>query len=156
MPDETIPLPGLPIAPATGPIPAAAEATPPASAEPGEPKKRHRRTKAELEAARKAIAPPTPPPAATTAEDLERCRLGFRMIFGLVSTALTKKWGEEMTLKEEEVNTLASAWTDAVAPYLPKMGAQMPLATAAIATLLIALPRWDVYQAKKAVEELTK
>lgn len=155
MPDETIPLPGLPVAPATGPIPAAAEATPPASGEPSEPKKRHRRTKAELEAARKAIAPP-PPPVATTAEDLERCRLGFRMIFGLVSTALTKKWGEEMTLKEEEVMTLASAWTDAVAPYLPKMGAQMPLATAAIATLLIALPRWDVYQAKKAVEELTK
>jgi len=106
-----------------------------------------------LEAARLA-ALPAEAPAVATASDLDRCRVGFAMIFGLVSKGLGKKWGDDMALSEEEVSTLAGVWTDAVAPYLPQMGASMPIGTALVATLLIALPRWDVYQAKRA-EALT-
>jgi len=159
MPESIPGIPELPITAATEPIPAAPEevvevgktgvATAPAEAR----RKRHRRSKAELEAAKAAAAPPTPPVGASN-EDLERCRLGFAMLFGLVDKMLTKKWGEDMALTEEEISTLAGAWTEAVAPYLPKMGSQMPLATAAVATLLIALPRWDTYQAYKAAHAL--
>jgi len=143
----------LPITAATEPIPPAPEPAPPGPQEPGQPKKRHRRTKAELAAEKLAAVPPAPAVGATP-EDLARCKLGFVMLFGLVSKAITKKWGEEMTLTEEEVATLAGAWTEAVAPYLPKMGAQMPLATAAVATFLIALPRWDSYQTYKTAHSL--
>lgn len=149
---DTIPgIPELAVTGATEPIPAAPEPAPEPQPQAGEPakRKRHRRTKAELEAAKSAAAPPALVAAPST-EDLDRCRLGFAMIFGLVSKALTKKWGEEMELTEEEVATLAGAWTDAVAPYLPQAGKSMPIATAAVATLLIALPRWDVYQEQKA------
>lgn len=146
---DTIPLPKLESTAATEPIPAAPTELPPASGpEPGEKKKRHRRTKAEIEAERAKLVPPTPA-APVSDEDLARCRIGFAMIFGLISKALTKKWGDDMALSEEEVGTLAGVWTDAVAPYLPQAGKSMPLATAAVATLLIALPRWDAYHSKK-------
>lgn len=155
--DDVPGIPQLPIAPATEPIPAAPEPLTPevmTGPAPGEKKKRHRRTKAELDAERAKAAPPTPASVAST-EDLERCRVGFAMIFRLVSNGLVKKLGQETELTDEEIATLAGAWTDAVAPYLPSMGKNLPLATAAMATVLIALPRWQAYQSIKAAQEPT-
>lgn len=150
-------IPELTVAPPAEQIPAApAPLEPEVMSTTGEPvkRKRHRRTKAELEAARTAAAPPPPSNVAST-EDLDRCRLGFIMLFGLASVAIVKKWGEEMALKEEEIKTLAGVWTDAVAPYLPSMGKNMPLATAALATAIIALPRWQMYKTAQAAEPAT-
>lgn len=154
--DDVPGIPKLDLSPPQEQIPAAPEPLTPevmTGPAPGEPvkRKRHRRTKAELEAERAKTAPPPPATGATT-EDLDRCRIGFAMIFGLVSNGVAKRLGPEQALTEEEIRTLAGAWTDAVAPYLPSMGKNLPMATAAVATVLIAIPRWQAYQATKVQE----
>jgi hypothetical protein len=137
------PVPTLPIEAPSAQIPAAAEPLPPdPGAEPGEPKRRRRRNKPK--------SPPQPEPVAGAGpEDIARCELALKTTFDIVGKLTAKRYGVA-PLSDEESTTLGNVWTAALEPYLPKIGAAVPWATAAVITWTIAKPRVDDYQARNA------
>lgn len=106
-----------------------------------EKKKRHRRTKAELEAARKKEQGGDVPPAGPDPEDMKRATAALAISFRAVGALLASKRGEHWRLKDEECDTIGAAWATVLAPYLPRVGAAMPLVSAAVITWTVVQPR---------------
>lgn len=130
---EEIPLPKLSPNPPTETLPALPG--PQAEPEP-EPKPKRRRNRKSKD----APTEPTPEGQASP-EDLERCALALQQTFHIGSAILAKRRGPHWQLTDEESQTLGQSWTAALAPYLPKIGAAVPWATAVIVTAMMVLPR---------------
>lgn len=145
MDGETIPVPALSHDAPGQPVPLAA--TP-------EKKKRHRRTKAELEAERKKLAPPDAAQAATDAEDLKRATVALSISFKAIGALLASKRGEHWRLKDEECDTVGAAWATVLAPYLPRVGAAMPIVSAAVITWTVVQPRIEEDGRQRAKRQL--
>jgi hypothetical protein len=133
MPND-IPLPNLSPNPPTEPLAVLPGPQPESATEP-EPKRRRKR---------KPKEPPASPETddgKASPEDLERCALALQQTFSIGSAILAKRRGPHWQLTDEECQTLGGAWTAALAPYLPKIGAAVPWATAVIVTAMVILPR---------------
>lgn len=129
---ESIPVPPLSNDAPGQPLPLA----PP----PGEKKKRIRRTKAELEAARKSGEPGDQPPAVDTNE-MKEATAALSVTFQAVGTILAAKRGDHWKLKTEECDVLGAAWANVLAPYLAKYGKSVPLVGALVITWSVAQSR---------------
>lgn len=140
--DEAPPIPDLPVTAPTEPVatlpgPSAAEP----EAAPEKPKrKRIRRTKAQLEA-EKAKAAQEAAPEGVTPEDLARCEYVVGATFEILSKVVAKRRGPHWTLEPEEAGTLGKMWTAVLAPYLPRIGAAVPVAAAVAVTWSMVQPR---------------
>src|SRR5439155_18445566 len=131
-----IPLPRLSESGPEGPVPVAQ----PGAAQGNEPevprRKRKRRTKEEMAAATAKDAPAEP-----GAEDMDRTKLALKATFQGLGSLLARKRGEHWAFTSEEADTMAGAWTAALAPYLPRIGAAGPWAAAAAITWTVLQPR---------------
>jgi hypothetical protein len=140
--DTTVPgVPELSVAPPTEPVavlpgPQAPEAAP---AEPVK-RKRHRKAKPE----------PEPTPEGVSPQELENCQQALTTTFTIASKVAAKQRGEHWLLSDEEAESLGQVWTAALAPYLPKIGAAVPWATALIVTATMVLPRVEQDKALQA------
>jgi hypothetical protein len=135
--EETVEVPELPVAPASeeltnlpGPEPE------PVTEEPKRKRKRKRKPEE-----------PEAPPSGVTPEDLERCQLALTTTFDIAGKVLAKKRGAHWLLDKEETEALGQVWTAALAPYLPKIGAAVPWATALVVTATMILPRLEADRA---------
>jgi hypothetical protein len=98
-----------------------------------EPVKRRRR--------RKAKAEPAPAPEGVSEQDLANCQDALSKTFLIASKVVAKKRGDHWELNEKEADSLGEVWTVALAPYLPKIGAAVPWATALVVTGIMVMPR---------------
>lgn len=131
--DETeIPgLPTLPLDPPGEQLPVLPGPQP--EPEPGEKPKRKRNRKKKPE--------PAPAPEGVSEQDLTSCREALSTTFMIASTVVAEKRGEHWALTQTEADSLGEVWTAALAPYLPKIGAAMPWATALVVTTVMVMPR---------------
>lgn len=136
---ETIPVPPLSSDAPGQPLPLAAA--------PGEKKKRHRRTKAELEAERKKAAGEQPP--VDNANEIKEATAALSVTFQALGTVLSAKRGDHWKLKVEECDALGAAWANVLAPYLAKFGQSVPIVGALVVTWSIAQPRIEEDQRRK-------
>jgi hypothetical protein len=116
----------------------------------GEPKAtrtRRRRTKAQMAADEASAVQEGPPPV--TPEDMERTVTAFAVTFRALSGALAKRRGDHWLLTDEETGTLGTAWANAVAPYLHKVGPAVPWVSAAVITWSVFQPRIEADAKKK-------
>lgn len=114
----------------------------PLAVSPEEKKKRVRRTKAELAAARaKEAGELVPPTDGPSPEDMKRATDALAMTFAAVGAILADRRGEHWRMKDEECQTLAGPWAAVLAPYLPRVGAAMPLVSALVITWTVVQPR---------------
>ena len=97
-----------------------------------EPKRRRRRKKA---------APVEPPPDGVSQAELDSCEEALAFTFTVVGKVVAKRRGAHWELDKEEAATLGHLWTLALAPYLPKIGAAVPWATALVVTGTMIVPR---------------
>jgi len=107
---------------------------------PGDKKKRHRRTKAELEAERRKLAGDEQPPV-DNANEIKEATAALSVTFQAVGTILAAKRGPHWKLKTEECDALGAAWANVLAPYLAKYGKSVPLVGALVVTWSVAQPR---------------
>lgn len=128
---EHIPIPSLSGDAPGQPLPVA----PP----PGEKKKRVRRTKAELEAARKKEQGDTPP--VDNAAEIKEATAALSVTFQALGVILSAKRGEHWKLKVEECDALGAAWANVLAPYLSRFGQSVPIVGALVVTWSVAQPR---------------
>lgn len=119
----------------------------PLAAPPGEKKKRHRRTKAELEAERKKAAGEAPP--VDSANEIKEATAALSVTFQALGTVLSAKRGDHWKLKTEECDALGAAWANVLAPYLAKFGQSVPIVGALVVTWSIAQPRIEEDQRRK-------
>lgn len=113
---------------------------PPLAPPPGElKKKRHRRTKAELEAAKRTEGGEQPAP--DNANEIKEATAALSVTFQAVGTILAAKRGDHWKLKVEECDALGAAWANVLAPYLAKYGKSVPLVGALVITWSVAQPR---------------
>lgn len=128
-------IPGLPALDANPPtevIPVLAGPQP--EPEPGEEKPKRRRN-------RKKKPEPTPPPEGVSEQELQNCQEALSTTFLIASKVVAKKRGDHWTLDQKEADSLGEVWTAALAPYLPKIGAAVPWATALVVTGVLVMPR---------------
>ncbi len=123
----------------------------PLAAAPGEKKKRHRRTKAELAEARKAEAGEAPPPAPET--EIKEATAALSVTFQALGAILSAKRGDHWKLKTEECDALGAAWANVLAPYLSKFGQSVPIVGALVVTWSVAQPRIEEDQRRKKLRE---
>lgn len=124
----------------------------PLAAPPGEKKKRHRRTKAELEAARKGEAGEQP--AAPSLEtEVKEATAALSVTFQALGAILSAKRGEHWRLKVEECDALGAAWANVLAPYLARFGQSVPIVGALVVTWSVAQPRIEEDQRRKKLRE---
>jgi hypothetical protein len=102
-------------------------------------RKRHRRTKAELEAARKGETGEQPP--ATDANEIKEATAALSVTFQAIGTILAAKRGDHWKLKQEECDVLGGAWANVLAPYLAKYGKSVPVIGALVITWSVAQSR---------------
>lgn len=107
---------------------------PPAESSDAPKKKRKRKQKA-------AEPEPVIPEGQVSEQDLENCRQALTTTFAIASKVAAKHRGEHWLLEDEEAESLGQVWTSALAPYLPKIGAAVPWATALIVTATMVMPR---------------
>lgn len=131
----------LPVFPDLEP-PAGAETTttepPAATGEPPAKRKRVRRTKAQMAAARGAV---DTPPAGPSPEDKAHLSNALGLGFDTAGRILASARGEHWRLSHDECRALGDAWAEALAPYLGQTGPYMPLFAAALVTVGVAAPR---------------
>lgn len=132
--DETeIPgLPALPLDPPGEQLPVLPGPQP--EPEPGEAKPKHRRK-------RKPKTEPAPAPEGVSEQDIANCEAALAMTFKIASEVAAKKRGDHWKLDDKEAAALGEVWTAALAPYLPKIGAAVPWATALVVTGVMVMPR---------------
>lgn len=102
-------------------------------------RKRKRRTKAQMV---EAETPETAPQASP--EDLARCQVALAAMFEIGGKIVAKRRGAHWLLDKEECDALGQAWTNALAPYLEKIGGALPFAAAAAITFGVLKPRLDL------------
>lgn len=125
----------------------------PLAAPPGEKKKRIRRTKAELAAAKKSEGGDQP--AVDTENELKEATAALSVTFQAVGTILSAKRGPHWKLKTEECDALGAAWANVLAPYLAKYGKSVPLVGALVVTWSVAQPRiMEDQERKKALKSV--
>lgn len=136
--DEGVPVPVLSLDPPSESIASLPDQDPlgaeQLAADAETPRRRRRRTK-------KVDPQPPTPEGGTTPEDLARCEAALGLTFTLLSKVAAKRRGPHWELDAEEAQSLGQAWTAALAPYLPKIGAAVPWATAAVVTWTMIQPR---------------
>ncbi len=145
---DTIPVPSLGSEPPAGQIPLTSEPGAPAPVK----GKRHRRTKAQIEAERAKLGRDTVPEGpAVSPEDRARCVAGVAVIFGVAGKLVSKWRGSDVwDLDPEQAQTLGEAWTTVIEPYLPMIGEAMPVVAALAVTWSVVQPKWDAEQEEKA------
>lgn len=112
----------------------------PLAAPPGEKKKRIRRSKAELAAAKKAEGGAAEP-SDDSANELKEATAALSVTFQAVGTILSAKRGPHWKLSTPECDALGAAWANVLAPYLAKYGKSVPLVGALVVTWSVAQPR---------------
>lgn len=105
-----------------------------------EKKKRHRRTKAELEAARKKDAGEATPED-TLAQQIKEASAALSTTFQVVGAIVAGKRGEHWQIEKKEADRLGDAWAVVLAPYLPKVGQALPVVGALVVTWGVVQPR---------------
>ncbi len=123
-------VPGLVMDPPTEPMPVLPGPQP--EPEEAAPKKRRKR---------KQKPEPEAPPEGVSERDLESCQEALSKTFLIASKVVAKKRGPHWEVSEEEAESLGQVWTAALAPYLPKIGAAVPWATALVVTGVMVMPR---------------
>lgn len=104
----------------------------PEPADEGKPKRRRKR---------KVKPEPAPVPDGVSEQDLANCQDALAKTFLVASAVVAKKRGDHWKLEEKEADSLGEVWTAALAPYLPKIGAAVPWATALVVTGVMVVPR---------------
>ncbi len=145
MEGETIPVPILSGDAPGQPVPLA---------EPGGKKKRVRRTKAELEAARLKEKGTTVPPPGPDPEDMKRATAALSITFRAIGALVSSKRGEHWRLEDKECETLGAAWAGVLAPYLPRVAQAAPVLSALVITWTVAQPRIEEDQRQAARRRL--
>lgn len=100
----------------------------------GKPKKRRKR---------KVKVEPVTPPEGVSEQDLQNCQEALALTFKIASEVVAKKRGDHWKLDPKEADSLGEVWTAALAPYLPKIGAAVPWATALVVTGVLVMPRLE-------------
>jgi len=139
--EEAPPIPDLPVTAPTEPVATLPGPSAPEPESTEKPKrKRIRRTKAQLEAEKKK-AEQEAAPEGVTPEDLARCEYVVSATFEILSKVVAKRRGPHWILETEEAGTLGKMWTAVLAPYLPRIGAAVPVAAAVAVTWSMVQPR---------------
>lgn len=135
--DDTVPgLPELDNSPPTEPVAVLPGPQPlPDPAPVDEPRRRRRR--------KKPTEPEPTPDQAAKEQEIQNCRDALTQTFKIASKVAAKKRGEHWELSDTEAASLGDVWTQALLPYLPKIGAAMPWATALVVTGVLVMPRLE-------------
>lgn len=141
--NEIMPVPQLSSEPAAGEIPLA-EGPPTETQNETEPIKRRRR--------RRKVEEPQTPAIGTTQEDIARCEMALTTTFDILGKVIASRRGGHWQLSSEETASLGKAWTAALVPYLPKIGAAVPWASAIVVTFTVVAPRVEVDRQLKEAE----
>jgi len=142
--DEQVPVPTLSSDAPGQPIPIA----PP----PGEKKKRIRRTKAQLEADRKAEAAQQGEPTPESEQAAKEAAAALSLTFKAVGAVIAAKRGDHWKLEQVECDSLGAAWAAVLAPYLEKYGQAVPIVGALAVTWSVAQSRISEDQRRAAIK----
>lgn len=121
----------------------------PLAAPPGEKKKRVRRTRAEIEAARKAAAPPVDPQS--NEQSLKETAAALSLTFKALGAVVATKRGDHWKLEQVECDSLGAAWAAVLAPYLERYGQAVPIVGALAITWGVAQSRISEDQRRAAL-----
>jgi len=111
------------------------DAGPSAPPEPGEserPRKRRRPRRA---------PEPEPSPAGPSPETLAGCEQALTLTVRVGMALIARVRGPHWAVEEDEARAVAQAWTQALAPYLDRVGRAMPWLAAIVITAGVVLPR---------------
>lgn len=140
----------IPVPPLSGDAPGQ---TLPLAAPPGETKKKRiRRTKAQIEADRKAEGAQTGEAPPDSEQSAKEAAAALSLTFKAVGAVIAAKRGDHWKLEQVECDSLGAAWAAVLAPYLEKYGQAVPIVGALAVTWSVAQSRISEDQRRAAIK----